>query len=245
MMGQEFPRRTKQRCSSAAAVHDVVVHQSQILPCQPIAKHLVELTGGSVGFESDPAVNPAGTTCGVEPPLKLCDQPKQTVVGEVQSDGMKCNAAVKLIEEPITVLVIADITMIQTMFKRQTKKGIASSAIMAEASSSEKGCVMCKERTFDVIVIDQHAEEAGGAMLGTETVATLRKLLIESIIIRCSSGNEIDNVFMAAGSNWVMVKLTPSNSIVHEHSQQFLMAWRQNRMTLPFLQLCLVVPSDS
>jgi CheY-like chemotaxis protein/two-component sensor histidine kinase len=190
-----------------------------------IAKHLVELMGGSIGFESDPTVKP-GTTCFVELPLKLCDQPKKTVVGEVRSDGMKRNNVVELIDEPITVLMIDDITMIRTMFKRRMKKGIAPNAIITEASTGEKGLELCKESTFDIIIIDQHMEEAGGAMLGTEAVAEMRKLGIESIIIGCS-GNDIDDEFMAAGSDWVMGKPTPSNSVIQKHLRQFLEARKQ------------------
>jgi CheY-like chemotaxis protein len=112
------------------------------------------------------------------------------------------------------------------MFKRRMKKGIAPNATITEASTGEKALEICKERTFDIIIIDQHMEEAGGAMLGTETVAEMRRLKIESIIVGCS-GNDIDDEFMDAGTDWVMGKPTPSNSIIQKHLRQFLAARRQ------------------
>jgi PleD family two-component response regulator len=138
---------------------------------------------------------------------------------------MSCSN-VELIEEPITVLIIDDIAMIRSMFRRRMKKGIAPNATITEASTGENALEICKERTFDIIIVDQHMEEAGGVMLGTDTVVAMRRLKIKSIIIGCS-GNDINDEFMDAGTDWVMGKPTPSNSIIQKHLRQFLAARRQ------------------
>ena len=206
-----------------------------------IAKHLVDLAEGHIGFESDPTVK-AGTTCVVELPLKVCDRPE--ILEETKSPEAMIFNKVELIDEPITVLLVDDISMIRTMFRRRVKKGIAPNARVTEASNGEKALEICQEKTFDIIIVDQHMEEAGGIMLGTETVAEMRRLKIESIIIGCS-GNDIDDEFMAAGSDWVMGKPTPSNSIIQKHFRQLLAARRLKRITLPFPSASLEVPSDS
>ena len=197
-----------------------------------IAKHLVDLAEGYIGFESDPTVKP-GTTCIVEMPLRLCDQPE--TLEEAPDDTMGGN-----IEEEITFLIIDDIKMIRTMFRRRIKKGIAPNAIITEASTGEEALEICKERTFDIIIVDQHMQEAGGVMLGTDTVVAMRRHKIESIIIGCS-GNDIEEEFMEAGSDWVMGKPTPSNSIIQQHLRQFLAARRQNENNAAFPSGCVEV----
>ena len=168
-----------------------------------IAKHLVELVGGNIGFESDPTVKP-GTSCVVELPLQLCDQP-ENVESRPESNAK--------IEEPLTFLIIDDIAMNRIMFRRRVCKGIAQNATITEAATGEEALEICKENTFDVIIVDQHMEEAGGVLLGTDTVLAMRRRKIQSIIIGCS-GNDIDSEFMEAGSDWVMGKPTPANAII-------------------------------
>ena len=55
-----------------------------------IAKHLVDLVGGNICFQSDPTVKP-GTTCVVELPLELCDQPEK--IAEVIQEAIKANCS--------------------------------------------------------------------------------------------------------------------------------------------------------
>ena len=168
-----------------------------------IAKHLVDLVGGKIGFESDPTLKP-GTTCFLELPLDLCDEPNK--IEEVQEEYT-------MIEDPISFLIIDDITMNRTMLSRRVKKGIAPNATITEAATGEEALIICREKKFDVIIVDQHMEEAGGELLGTDTVFTMRRQGIQSIIIGCS-GNDIDSEFIEAGSDWVMGKPTPSNSVI-------------------------------
>ena len=179
-----------------------------------IAKHLVELVGGKIGFESDPTVKP-GTTCVVELPWNSATSRKMLeVTPEVDPK----------IEEPITFLIIDDIAMNRLMFRRRVKKGIAPNAVITEAPTGEEALEICKEQAFDVIIVDQHMEEAGGVLLGTDTVLAMRRRKIDSIIIGCS-GNDIDSEYMEAGSDWVMGKPTPANSIILKKLRELM--WKK------------------
>jgi CheY-like chemotaxis protein/two-component sensor histidine kinase len=164
-----------------------------------IAKHLVDLTGGSIEFESDPSVK-AGTSCIILMPLPECDPPDFVV----EDDD-------NLIESELTFLIIDDVKMNRTMLKRRIQKGIAPNAIIREASTGEEALLICGTEKFDVIVVDQYMEEAGGVMVGTDVVFAMRRMRIDSIIIGCS-GNDMDEQFQEAGADWVWKKPMPSNS---------------------------------
>ena len=178
-----------------------------------ISKHLVDLVGGKIGFESDPSVRP-GTTCVVELPLALCVSGKDPTA----SLGVK---AIEPIKDEISFLIIDDIRMNRTMLRRRIKKSLAPNANITEAPTGEKALEICKEMKFDVIIVDQHMEEAGGLLLGTDTVVAMRREKIDSIIIGCS-GNDIDDEFMEAGTDWAMGKPTPANSVILHHLRRFL-----------------------
>ena len=111
-----------------------------------IAKHLVDLTKGSIGFISDPSIRP-GTSCVVLMPLRACDSPE---VENVMSEA--------LLEESLSFLLIDDIAMNRTMLKRRILKGIAPNSIIKEASTGEEALKICSKQTFDVIVVDQYME---------------------------------------------------------------------------------------
>mmetsp|Transcript_10740 Transcript_10740/g.25976 ORF Transcript_10740/g.25976 Transcript_10740/m.25976 type:complete len:855 (-) Transcript_10740:65-2629(-) len=177
-----------------------------------IAKHLVDLTGGHIFFESDPSIKP-GTTCIVEMPLEQCDQPTTAaamaaaMLEEEQDDE---NA---LIEDEISLLIIDDVRVNRSMFRRRVAKRIAPKAKITEAATGEAALELCKQKKFDVILVDQHMEEAGGVLLGTETVVAMRRRKLDSVIVGCS-GNDIDQQFMEAGTDWVMKKPTPPNHVI-------------------------------
>jgi signal transduction histidine kinase len=165
-----------------------------------IAKHLVDLTGGSIRFDSDPKVR-SGTSCVVLMPLPVCDPPDVGVFIEENS----------LMDDPISFLIIDDVKMNRMMLKRRIKKSIAPNAIIKEASTGEEALEICGKDMFDVIVVDQYMEEAGGVMVGTDVVFAMRRMRINSIIIGCS-GNDMDEQFAEAGADWVWKKPMPSNS---------------------------------
>jgi len=164
-----------------------------------IAKHLVDLMNGSICFMSDPSIKP-GTSCVVKMPLAACDPPE--VIVKEDSNA--------LIEEPLSFLLIDDVGMNRTMLSRRIKRGIAPNASITEASTGEEALVVCGNEKFDVIVVDQYMEEAGGVMVGTDVVFAMRRMRIDSIIIGCS-GNDMDDLFKEAGADWVWGKPMPSN----------------------------------
>lgn len=168
-----------------------------------IAKHLVDLTGGSIRFHSDPTIK-SGTSCVVQMPLQICDPPE----ADTNVENLPT-----LIEQPISVLIIDDVKMNRTMLKRRMKKGIAPYAVIDEACTGEEALAICATKTFDVIVVDQYMEEAGGVMVGTDVVFAMRRQRIGSIIIGCS-GNDMDDLFQEAGADWVWKKPMPSNDII-------------------------------
>jgi len=165
-----------------------------------IAKHLVDLTGGSICFNSDPTIKP-GTACVVKMPLPICEAPE--VIFEVDSNP--------LIDEPLDILLIDDVAMNRSMLSRRLKRGIAPNSTISEASTGEEALVICGKETFDIIVVDQYMEEAGGVMVGTDVVFAMRRMRIDSIIIGCS-GNDMDDLFKEAGADWVWGKPMPSNT---------------------------------
>jgi CheY-like chemotaxis protein len=165
-----------------------------------IAKHLVDLTGGSIRFDSDPSVRP-GTSCIVVMPLPGCDAPDSAEKDEDHA----------LIEDPLNFLIIDDVKMNRMLLKKRIKKGIAPNAIITESSTGEEALLLCGVEKFDVIVVDQYMEEAGGVMVGTDVVFAMRRIGIESIIIGCS-GNDMDDQFSEAGADWVWRKPMPSNT---------------------------------
>jgi len=185
-----------------------------------ISKHLVGLMGGRIFFESDPTIKP-GTTCVVEVPLERCSKPKSL------EEQKKENEDKSLIDDTISLLIVDDVKMNRTMLRRRVKKGIAPNAEIREAKTGEEALYICKEKQFDVIIMDQHMEEAGGVLLGTDTTVELRKRNIDSVIVGCS-GNDIDEEFMMAGTNWVMKKPTPPNNVIAKKLQQLLSQRKEN-----------------
>jgi len=175
-----------------------------------IAKHLVDLTKGTIGFISDPTVK-AGTSCVVSMPLRSCNPPEiVNMASEVR------------IDETLRFLLIDDIAMNRTMLKRRLLKGIAPNSSIREAATGEEALKLCSKESFDVIIVDQYMEEAGGVMVGTDVVFAMRRMRIDSIIIGCS-GNDIDDLFREAGADWVWGKPMPSNkSIIRQLRSAFM-----------------------
>lgn len=166
-----------------------------------IAKHIVDLTGGSIRFISNPAVK-AGTTCIVLMALPLCKIPDTIAKQNTE-----------IIQEAISVLVIDDIKMNRSMMKRRIKKAIAPNAIIKEAATGEDALLICGREKFDVMVVDQFMEEAGGVMVGTDVVFAMRRMRIDSVIVGCS-GNDIGTQFFDAGADMVWKKPIPSNDAI-------------------------------
>ncbi|GMH58818.1 hypothetical protein TrRE_jg8214 [Triparma retinervis] len=172
-----------------------------------ISKHLVEICGGSIHFISDPSVGP-GTTCVVSIPFSKCFEPTKPLIQE----GME---ACQPIKRPLRFLIIDDLSMNRTMLKRRIKKFIATSpeTTFCDVVNGEEALKICEKEDFDVIVVDQFMEEAGGVLLGTDVVLAMRSRKIGSVIIGCS-GNDISGTFLAHGCQYVWKKPMPKNDII-------------------------------
>lgn len=198
-----------------------------------IAKHLVDLMEGTIQFHSDPTIK-QGTSCLVKIPLKLCDSPEPV---------LETNSTLKCIEEDISFLLIDDVKMNRTLLSRRIKKIIAPNAIISEAATGEEALVICAKSQFDIIVVDQYMEEAGGVMVGTDVVFAMRRMKIDSIIIGCS-GNDMDDVFKEAGADWVWGKPMPSNQVAmkqlrmglesrkRKQEEESNLCWKLNNMEI-------------
>lgn len=169
-----------------------------------IAKHLVSLAGGTIGFESDPAIKP-GTNCIVRLPLTVCDsRDGSNIEGDVDTS---------MIDQHVRWLIVDDSKMNRLMLKRRIQTKICTDSSVKEASSGEEALEICKSETFDVIVVDQYMEEAGGVLLGTDCVFAMRRAGLKAVIIGCS-GNDLEQEFCEAGADWIWQKPMPSNAEV-------------------------------
>jgi len=167
-----------------------------------IAKHLVDLAGGYIQFESDPTIRP-GTTCIVVMPLELSDAPEVDIKEDLDH----------VIEDRLKLLIIDDVRLNRTMLARRITKGIAPNSEIQEACTGEEALEMFGQQTFDVVVVDQYMEEAGALMVGTDVVYAMRRMRIDSIIIGYS-GNDLETEFKEAGADWFWKKPMPSNELI-------------------------------
>ncbi|GMH53390.1 hypothetical protein TrST_g1281 [Triparma strigata] len=180
-----------------------------------IAKHLVDLAGGSIKFVSDPTTKP-GTDCIVTIPFRKCEVPEINPTMKVQ----------EAIKEALRFLIIDDITMNRTMLRKRLLKNIAPNSTVQEAVNGEEALKIVAEsekegKHFDVIVVDQYMEEAGGVMVGTDVVLAMRRNGVSAIIIGCS-GNDIEHNFMDAGCQAVWKKPMPNNQDTIAELKRFL-----------------------
>jgi CheY-like chemotaxis protein len=130
-----------------------------------------------------------------------CESPYSLVtIGDMQ----------QVIEEPVRFLIIDDVKMNRTMLRRRIQKGIAPNCTIREACTGEEALEICGKDSFDVIIVDQYMEEAGGVMVGTDVVYAMRRMRIDAFIIGCS-GNDLDAEFAEAGADWIWKKPMPCN----------------------------------
>jgi signal transduction histidine kinase/CheY-like chemotaxis protein len=178
-----------------------------------IVKQMVDLMRGLIRIDSDPTVKP-GTNCIVLLPLKLCEEPLKEE--SISADALP-------LQEALSILIVDDIKMNRAMLKRRFIKTIAPNCTVAEAATGEEALSICERECFDVIILDQYMEGAGGVLVGTDTAIAMRRSKIASIIVGCS-GNDLDDEFRAAGADLVWKKPMPSNSEIIRHLRQKLAA---------------------
>jgi len=174
-----------------------------------IAKHIVDHLRGTIYFESDPAVAP-GTTCVAILPLQLTTAPEVNTSFSPEKEVVACLS-------PLNVLVVDDIKMNRKMVARRLKK-IVPNCNISEAGTGEKAIEMCGQGNFDIIIVDNYMEEAGGVMLGTDAVVAMRRMDISSLIIGCS-GNDLAQEFRSAGANFFWSKPLPSDAEIARQIQ--------------------------
>lgn len=169
-----------------------------------ISKNIVDLAGGSIGFESDPAKRP-GTTCIVLIPMKKCENndPEAGEIAIVKDDA-------KIIDKKLSILIVDDVKLNRTMFGRRITKSVAPNCVITEASTGEEAIELCAKRSFDVIIIDHFMEEAGGVMVGTDAIFALRRMRVNCVIVLCS-GNDMMQEALDAGADYFWRKPIPSN----------------------------------
>lgn len=130
------------------------------------------------------------------------------------------------IKEKLSFLIIDDITMNRTMLRKRLLKNIAPNCSVEEAVNGEEALKSVAKRekegmSFDIVVVDQYMEEAGGVMVGTDVVLAMRRNGVSAIIIGCS-GNDMEHNFMDAGCQAVWKKPMPNNQDTIAQLKQFL-----------------------
>ena len=119
--------------------------------------------------------------------------------------------AIPMIQEPLHILIVDDIRMNRAMLSRRIEKTIAPNAVIFTADTGETALVLCEDKKFDIIIQDQFMEEAGGVMLGTDTIIAMRRNNVSSYIVGCS-GNDLDAEFYDSGADRVWGKPLPCNA---------------------------------
>uniref|UniRef100_A0A7S3L013 histidine kinase n=1 Tax=Amphora coffeiformis TaxID=265554 RepID=A0A7S3L013_9STRA len=181
-----------------------------------ITKNIVDIVGGSIRFESNPAKSP-GTVCIMELPLHGCKD------GDLEAETSSFAEETLPIEEPLEVLIVDDVKMNRAMFGRRIKKFVAPNCKITEATTGEEAIDLCRRHNFDVVIMDQYMSEAGGVMLGTDAVFAMRRMRMECIIVMCS-GNDLDQEAAEAGADYCWKKPIPSN-------EEILEQFRRGRQT--------------
>ena len=111
----------------------------------------------------------------------------------------------------LSVLVVDDSAAACKLFVRRLKS-LRCNVTTFVAATGEEALNLCEERAFDLIVLDQNMQPAGGILLGHEVVRELRGRLGmgRTVIIGCT-GNEATcrGDFMSQGADEVWPKPTP------------------------------------
>lgn len=131
--------------------------------------------------------------------------------------------------EPLSILVVDDIKMNRAILKKRIQKCIAPNSTVQEATTGEQALIICcggnddgsdvdyhdsqdsrRRQAFDIIIVDQYMEDAGGILIGTDVVIAMRRSKLDSVIIG-NSGNDLDDKVLAAGADLFWKKPLPSN----------------------------------
>jgi len=103
------------------------------------------------------------------------------------------------------------------MLTRRIQKCTAPNADVSE--EAEEALAICDAGdSFDVMIIDQFMEEAGGLLVGTDVIARMRHIKEDSPIIGCS-GNDLASTFYATYGTNLCLPIWAS-------SGKFVSAWQ-------------------
>ena len=117
------------------------------------------------------------------------------------------------LDEAISILIVDDVAMNRNLLRRRIQKKIAPNCIITEASTGEEALRLTEtgDTVFDVIIVDQYMDRAGGILVGTQVIAKMRQSKLDSFIIGCS-GNDLDSMFHEAGVDLVWKKPMPNDA---------------------------------
>ena len=117
----------------------------------------------------------------------------------------------ELLPDRLSVLLVDDSTAACKLLVRRLKS-LRCNVSTFVASTGEEALRLCEEKAFDLILLDENMQPAGGILLGHEVVRELRVRLgmDRTVIIGCT-GNEATcrGDFMLSGADEVWSKPTP------------------------------------
>ena len=169
-------------------------------------------------------------------------QPQQEQQGEGEGRRLKSprpsmisrlSSSYLPLHDEMQFLIVDDIKMNRSMLKRRLQKCIAVNAVVTEAATGEEALdivangINGEKRAFDVVIMDQFMEGAGGVLLGSETVKLMReKHHVDCLIIGCSA-NAVESDFEDAGADLFWGKPTPKNALIVEQIRSGVLAKRK------------------
>lgn len=110
-----------------------------------------------------------------------------------------------------SILLVDDSATACKLFIRRLK-ALQSSIVTSVAATGEEALMLCETNAFDLIVLDQNMQPAGGLLLGHEVAREIRGRLgmNRTVIIGCT-GNEATcrSDFISGGADDVWSKPTP------------------------------------
>lgn len=132
--------------------------------------------------------------------------------------------------ERASILVVDDDKILRKLFTRLLKR-LKPRWRVEEACSGEESLELVDGNTFDVIFMDQYMSSSQKQLLGTETVAELRRKGVNCVICGLSA-NDIEGKFLESGADSFLLKPVPSGNAALENELRRVFCGRRNQTTL-------------
>ncbi|KAL3915013.1 MAG: hypothetical protein SGILL_005845 [Bacillariaceae sp.] len=200
-------------------------------PEYPITEEVVDLEAGLVSLATPQLSNVKQGTLPVddEMKLKLSEQAPPPFVGnEAESIAAPLGGPIteptasststrkkddtenddeEELPEGLSVLFVDDDKTLRKLFCRSARR-LSDSWIVEEAHNGETAIQMVKDKTYDLIFMDQYMESTSKQLLGTETVKFMKDscLVGDNTIICGLSANEEKERFVEAGADFFLLK---------------------------------------